>query len=171
MAKNLKYLFDEFNYGGKQQQVKFTNATRVDSFTDANSLTLNEANAEIKTNVLSYKSESKVKTKNKDYINTWITDLILTKSNVALGAKAGRARWSIENQTFNTLKNQGYHFVRNFGHGYNNLSTVMAYLAFLIDQIQEATNKDFQHALKQMGRKLYLWNSLVLQDDKNNLLF
>jgi len=24
--------------------------------------------------------------------------------------RAGRARWKIENETFNTLKNQGYHF-------------------------------------------------------------
>jgi len=29
---------------------------------------------------------------------------------------AGRARWRIENETFNTLKNQGYGFERNFGH-------------------------------------------------------
>jgi hypothetical protein len=31
--------------------------------------------------------------------------------------KGGRARWRIENETFNTLKNQGYHFEPNFGHG------------------------------------------------------
>ena len=34
--------------------------------------------------------------------------------------EGGRARWSIENETFNTLKNSGYHFERNFGHGYKN---------------------------------------------------
>jgi hypothetical protein len=27
----------------------------------------------------------------------------------------GRARWKIENETFNTLKNQGYQFEHNFG--------------------------------------------------------
>ena len=53
---------------------------------------------------------------------------------------AGRARWKIENETFNTLKNQGYCFEHNFGHGEKNLSTVFAFLmmlAFLIDQIQQ----------------------------------
>ena len=29
----------------------------------------------------------------------------------------GRARWKIENETFNTLKNQGYNFEHNYGHG------------------------------------------------------
>jgi len=33
--------------------------------------------------------------------------------------QGARARWRIENETFNTLKNQGYHFEHNFGHGYD----------------------------------------------------
>jgi hypothetical protein len=54
--------------------------------------------------------------------------------------RVGRARWRIENETFNTLKNQGYHFEHNFGHGYKNLSVVFAVLmmlAFLVDQVQQ----------------------------------
>jgi hypothetical protein len=38
------------------------------------------------------------------------------------------------------LKNQGYHFEHNYGHGGRNLATVLALLmmlAFLIDQIQQ----------------------------------
>jgi hypothetical protein len=31
--------------------------------------------------------------------------------------RGGRARWKIENETFNTLKNQGYNFEHNYGHG------------------------------------------------------
>ena len=42
--------------------------------------------------------------------------------------RGARARWKIENETFNTLKNQGYHFEHNFGHGYRHLSTVFAHL-------------------------------------------
>ena len=56
--------------------------------------------------------------------------------------RGGRARWKVENETFNTLKNQGYQFEHNFGHGKKNLHTVFAYLmmlAFLVDQIQEAS--------------------------------
>ena len=53
--------------------------------------------------------------------------------------RAGHARWKIENETFNTLKNQGYNFEHNYGHGYNNLCSVMTMLmmlAFLIDQVR-----------------------------------
>ncbi len=74
--------------------------------------------------------------------------------------RGGRARWKIENETFNTLKNQNYQFEHNFGHGDKNLSTVFAILmmlAFLIDQVQELCDATFQRALKKQERKLYLW--------------
>ena len=35
----------------------------------------------------------------------WVTDLELRDDNVKTIAKGGRARWKIENETFNTLKN------------------------------------------------------------------
>jgi len=50
----------------------------------------------------------------------------LTADDLAQGGRGGRARWRIENETFNTLKNQGYHFAHNYGHGENNLCTVVA---------------------------------------------
>ena len=126
-------------------------------------MSLNEANQELKTNVLEYQEThlTHKRKKDKDYHNIWLTDLTLDKSTVGLLVNGGRARWSIENETFNTLKNQGYQFGHSFGHGYNNLSTIMAYLmftAFLIDQVQEATSKAFQRLLKTMKRKLYLWD-------------
>ena len=31
--------------------------------------------------------------------------------------RAGRARFQIENETFNTLKTQEYHLEHNYGHG------------------------------------------------------
>ncbi len=46
----------------------------------------------------------------------------------------------MENETFNTLKNQGYNFAHNYGHGEQNLSVVFAVvmmLAFLVDQTQQ----------------------------------
>ena len=71
-----------------------------------------------------------------------------------------RARWKIENETFNTLKSQGYHFEHNFGHGNNNLSNVFAHmmlLAFLIDQVQELCCPVLQKAITFHLRKKYLW--------------
>lgn len=54
--------------------------------------------------------------------------------------RGARARWKLENETFNTLKNQGYHFGHNYGLGKQHLSEVFVFLmmlAFLIDQIQQ----------------------------------
>ncbi len=68
--------------------------------------------------------------------------------------RAGRARWRIENETFNTLKNQGYHFEHNYGHGNENLCSVMTMLmmlAFLIDQVQQLCCKVYQDARKKAG--------------------
>ena len=75
----------------------------------------------------------------------------------------GRARWKIENETFNTLKNQGYHFEHNFGHGHQHLSTVLMHLmmlAFLIDQIQQRCCRLFQAAWTAVGSKARLWRKL-----------
>ena len=74
--------------------------------------------------------------------------------------RGGRARWKIENETFNTLKNQGYHFEHNFGHGYKYLCSVFAmlmYLAFLIDQITQECESLCQQAVKAQKRKIIFW--------------
>ena len=80
----------------------------------------------------------------------WVTDIEIHADNALLLMRAGRARWRIENETFNTLKNQGYHFEHNYGHGHRHLATVLAHLmmlAFLIDQIQQRCCRLFQQAL------------------------
>ena len=43
------------------------------------------------------------------YRNSFITDLPVNRDTVAELAACGRARWKIENETFNVLKNNGYH--------------------------------------------------------------
>jgi hypothetical protein len=40
---------------------------------------------------------------------SWITDILITNVNAFRLMRAARSRWKIENETFNTLKNQGYH--------------------------------------------------------------
>jgi hypothetical protein len=94
---------------------------------------------------------------------SWVTDLLVTQDNVYSIARAGRARWHIENETFNTLKNQGYQFEHNFGHGYKNLSHVfglLMFLAFLIDQVQQRCCGLFQEALERAKRKTRFWEKL-----------
>ncbi|MBX2901900.1 MAG: hypothetical protein KF775_19800, partial [Cyclobacteriaceae bacterium] len=85
---------------------------------------------------------------------SWVTKLIPNEKNVYQIMRAGRSRWRIENETFNTLKNQGYNFEHNYGHGYKNLCSVMTMLmmlAFLIDQVQQLCCKVYQKARKHVG--------------------
>lgn len=69
------------------------------------------------------------------YRNGWATSHAINRENVAELAKAGRARWKIENENNNTLKTKGYHFEHNFGHGEKYLANLMAtmiLMAFLL---------------------------------------
>lgn len=98
------------------------------------------------------------------YKNSWITDIAVDKNNVVDLVKGGRARWKIENETFNTLKNQGYHIEHNFGHGKQNLSMVffvLNVLAFYVHQILELTDLLYQTVRysKFTSRKEF-WNQL-----------
>jgi hypothetical protein len=123
-------------------------------------LSLNEANQEIQVNLL---VALEVDQEGKVVQWAWVTDLALTAKNVSLVALGGRTRWRIENETFNTLKNQGYHFEHNYGHGEKNLCVVLMMLmmaAFLIDQVQQMSNDMFQKAWKKKGPKSALWEAV-----------
>jgi Transposase DDE domain len=94
---------------------------------------------------------------------SWVTDLRVNKGTVYRLMQGARARWRIENETFNTLKNQGYHFEHNFGHGYQHLSVVFAILmmlAFLVDQAQQLCCPLFQAAWAKWGSKRLLWEKM-----------
>jgi len=98
------------------------------------------------------------------YKNSWVTDIAVDANNVATLVKGARARWKIENETFNTLKNQGYHLEHNFGHGRQNLSMIffmLNVLAFYVHQILELTDRLYQTVRYQKftSRKEF-WNQL-----------
>ena len=81
------------------------------------------------------------------YQNSWVTDLSIDQNNIVTLVKGGRARWKIENETFNTLKNQGYHIEHNYGHGQHNLSFIffmLNLLAFYVHQILDLTDRLYQ---------------------------
>jgi len=65
------------------------------------------------------------------YYNSFITDLPVTADSVAELAACGRARWKIENETFNVLKTNGYNLEHNFGHGKETLASVLVSLNLL----------------------------------------
>jgi hypothetical protein len=124
-----------------------------------NQVPLNESNQDVLVNFLEYWEIKGDKIRH----FSWITDLTLQKWNVNPIMRGGRARWKIENETFNTLKNQGYHFEHNYGHGKKNLSVNFAVLmmfAFLIDQIQQGADALFQAVLKKEGSRKRLWEHI-----------
>ena len=103
-------------------------------FRFVNALPLNESNQDILVNTLEYWELREGACK---YF-CWVTDLTITTGNAYQIMRGGRARWKVENETFNTLKNQGYHIEHNYGLGKKNLSMVfvtLMMLAFLVDQI------------------------------------
>ena len=57
---------------------------------------------------------------------SWITNMDNTVENIFDILRAARTRWKVENETYNTLKNQGYNYERNYGHGKQNLSSTLA---------------------------------------------
>jgi hypothetical protein len=65
------------------------------------------------------------------YRNSLITDLPVNPDTVVELAACGKARWEIENESFNTLKTKGYNLEHNFGHGKQHLSAVLATLNLL----------------------------------------
>jgi hypothetical protein len=97
------------------------------------------------------------------YRNSWVTDLEIKKENVETLVLAGRARWKIENECFNTLKNQGYNLTHNFGHGESNLAFnffLINLLAFFIHQILELSDDLFQKCRQKLVTKIDLWECL-----------
>jgi len=61
----------------------------------------------------------------------FVTSLPVTRENVVEIAACARARWKIENEGFNVLKNNGYRLERNFGHGKENLAMPFAAMHLL----------------------------------------
>jgi len=134
-----------------------------------NDVPLNESHQNCLVNVLEYwevhpsKVVKKVRHEGKIQYFSWITDFVLTPDNVDPIMRGGRARWKIENETFNTLKNQGYHLEHNYGHGQQHLSVVLMLLmvlAFLVDQTQQLCCPVFQAAWEKMGTKRHLWEMI-----------
>lgn len=97
------------------------------------------------------------------YRNSWVTDIFIDEKNIQELVRCGRARWKIENETFNTLKNQGYHIEHNFGHGNTNLSMIffiLNLLAFFFHQIFELTDHLYQDCRSKFSSRKEYWNQL-----------
>ena len=97
------------------------------------------------------------------YKNSWVTDSEISEANVQEIVLAGRARWKIENECFNSLKNQGYRLDHNYGHGNKSLSFIFylfILLAFFFHQIAELTDGLYQAVRVKRGSKQEMWNAV-----------
>jgi hypothetical protein len=65
------------------------------------------------------------------YSGAFVTSLPVTPANVGEIAACARARWKIENESFNVLKNNGYHLEHHFGHGKQHLAMTFAAMNLL----------------------------------------
>jgi len=155
-------LFD-WLLGLKLETAAVTKGKNKYDFRFINGVPLNGTPEAPEINFLECKAVEIEGTKRKEHLFTWVTNYTINNKNVYEIMRAGRTRWKIENETFNTLKNQGYQFEHNFGHGKKNLTTVFSLLmllTFLIDQVQEAACGLFQAALAQKGSRKSLWNAM-----------
>lgn len=162
--KSQKTLFKAFEMRKQRGAVKYKEWTdeigTTHRFWFANNFALNEASPDVRVNVLFYEEEKK---NGKVQKFSWATSIPLKKSNIERVMRIGRSRWKIENQTFNTLKNQGYQFDHNFGHGFKHLSTFFAYLmllAFQNDQVFQRCSGTFNKIWIAAKTKVKLWETV-----------
>ena len=157
------YLSDWFNHGDAKDKPTFTETIKgiTSTYSYMRDVPLNESKDSCRVTVVSLTETKKGKTTKW----MWVTDLTVDLNNIKEFTKGGRARWKVENETFNTLKNQGYEFEHNFGHGKKYLHTILAHLmmlAFFIDQCLQHVNKRFQEAYARRGSKKALWENMLV---------
>ena len=159
--KSLEKQFAGRRVSGQVKELRITAPTGVKHyFAWTNNLCLNDSTIDVSGNYLVYEQTD---TQGKVTRWAWVTNLPLTARTVESVMRAGRARWKIENETFNTLKNQGYHFEHNYGHGTRNLASVLAllmFLAFTVDQIQQRCCTLFRRLRLGLSTKAKLWSSI-----------
>jgi hypothetical protein len=155
-----KFLFDLVNNSQCNEYNHKTDDGTTHRYRYINQVPLNKSNPDFKINFVEYWETDK---NGEAQHFSWVTDIVITNENVYHIMKGGRSNWRIENNTFNTLKNQDYHFSHNFGHGYQNLCTVfgmLMMLAFLVDQVQELSCHLFKKARAKFKSRTSLWERI-----------
>ena len=157
-----KHLFDYVERSeqeGKVENFEIDKDGVTHIFRFINNVPLNKEHSDLLVNFIEYWEERDTTTLH----FSWITSISLSTSNVYTIMKGGRSRWKIENETFNTLKNQGYHFEHNFGHGEKNLASaflLLMMLAFFVDQAQQLGCWVFQKARRLRSSNRDFWEKM-----------
>jgi hypothetical protein len=110
-----------------------------------------------------FKKDKKTGKEYKSYSGSWVTDIQVDEKNAHGMTRYARCKWKIENECFNTLKNQGYYIEHNYGHGEKNLCFnfyLLTLIAFAFHQIFELTDKLYQSCRVKFGSKRHMWETL-----------
>jgi hypothetical protein len=97
------------------------------------------------------------------YDGAFVTSLPVTADNVVEVAACARSRWKIENESFNVLKNHGYHLEHNFGHGKQHLAqlfVLLNLLAFAFHTVCDSVEKLWQEARVVLGTRKGFFSDL-----------
>jgi hypothetical protein len=90
------------------------------------------------------------------YRNSWVTDIEIDDKNAVEMAECARARWKIENEHNNVLKQRGYHLEHNFGHGKEHaceIYVILNFLAFQMHGILFLLDEVYKKARKSIRRR------------------
>ena len=97
------------------------------------------------------------------YQNSFITNHKLNNEKMYSMIISGRTRWKVENEGNNLLKNQGYNFEHNFGHGQENLSEILLslnLLGFLFHNVLELVDSIYQTAREKLEKRKTFFNDI-----------
>jgi hypothetical protein len=92
---------------GRTTECEVREGQTVHRFSFINGVALNQSNPDLLVNFIEYWEIQPGQTQH----FSWVTDFAVTTANVMPLMRGGRARWKVENETFNTLKNQGYKLI------------------------------------------------------------
>jgi len=155
------YLFEQAEKSDKAQYFEIQDDSgSFHQFRFINGISLNKSHPDLKVNFIEYRETRR---NGKELNFSWVTNIPITEKNVYQLMRGGRARWKIENETFNTLKNLGYNFEHTYGHGKEYLASVfctLMVLSFFIDQIQEIACHLFQLVREVAGTYRTLWERI-----------
>ena len=161
-AKGLDYLHIKAEHDKTAQEYTWQEKGKRCYVRYHQNLPLNLSHEYLKVNYFYYE-EYDLKKGKATFKSDWITSLTPDKKNIRELIQIARARWKIENETFNKIKNQGYELEHNYGHGKKHLATnlaILMFLAFSVDQVAQYLNVFFQGAKSRLGTFKSLWEHI-----------
>ena len=127
-----------------------------------NNIALNNHKQAIKVNWCDLTITDAVSGKIKKHFS-YVTNHKITEKNIETIISSGRARWKIENECNNTLKNNGYNLEHNYGHGKNHLSSILTsfkLLSFFCHTIQSFVDNIYAEIREKLSSRKKFFNSI-----------